>query len=37
MNQAEVLDKKIRGIVAREREALGELITELKNLDSIRM
>jgi 5-methylcytosine-specific restriction endonuclease McrA len=36
VNQAKLLDKKIRGIVAREREALGELITELKNLDSIR-
>jgi len=36
MHKAKELDQKIRGIVAREREALGELITELKNLDAIR-
>jgi hypothetical protein len=35
MNQSLVHDQKIRSIVAREREALAELITELKNLDAI--
>lgn len=36
MTKAQTLDQKIRGIAAREREALSELIVELKNLDSIK-
>ena len=36
MTESQILDRKIRGIVAREREALAELIIQLKNLDRIR-
>lgn len=36
MTKAQTLDQKIRFITAREREALSELIVELKNLDSFK-
>lgn len=36
MDRAQIIHQRISGIAAREREALSELIVELKNLDAIR-